>query len=441
VAIAAATLYWWPKQPPLAIRSIAVLPFANAEKGTEYLSDGLAEGLIEDLSQSPHLRVKSRTASFRFKGKPAEPRAIGKDLNVAALVTGNLQRDHLYLELIDSRDGAQLWSKDYPVHLATLGALSRQLAADLSFRLGATMADEAASARKMSPAYDLYLRGRFLLDRRGCNNMLRVRTYFERATQLDPNFALAWAGLGSAYGLYVGNGCMPGSEAMLMEKEMASRAASETTYFWGFAAAERDFRRAIELNPSYAPAHEWYGAHLMRLSRFVESTREVNLAYQLEPFSAPVTSYVCWNLLVQGQYDEAIAFSQRTGEIDWRLVNLSCLASSQLMKGQYEEAITTIRRSSPANADQLADAFRRGGREGYWKKRLELQRNSPVGQAVAYAALGDHDRAFAALDAAFHAHSFGMADFYTNPFLDNLRSDPRFDELARKIGLPQVARK
>jgi TolB-like protein/DNA-binding winged helix-turn-helix (wHTH) protein/lipoprotein NlpI len=443
---------------PVAIHSIAVLPFATGDKESEYLGEGLAEGLIDELSTWPEMHVISRSSSFRFKGKSDDPRSIGRQLNVGAVLSGNLQRTpveyQLHAELTDSRDGSELWSRQYRTRIANLLDLQRHVAADIALRLGFTRADAPRLGRKTSPAYDLYLRGRYLEKQA---DFLRASSYFEEAVRVDPSFALGYAGLGSAYGRVAGNSLIPGSEREFRRKShealnralaldptiaeaYASRAATESTFDWDFPAAERDFRRAIELKPTHAEAHEWYSIHLYRTGRFAESRHEINLAYQLEPYSVANRSYICWNRLVNRQYAEAIAFCRQSADVDAKLVNRSCLTWCQLLAGDYEGAIATIRIIGPANADELAEALRGGGREALWKKRIEQyeRTNSNYYVAACYSALGDRDHAFAFLDRAFEQRSPLIAEFYVDPRLDSLRSDPRFEELARRIGLPQV---
>lgn len=462
VATAAALYFRSSPETPLGIHSIAILPFETADKQTDYLGDGLAEGLIDELSTWPEMHVASRSSAFRFKQKSADPRAIGRQLNVAAVLSGNLQRTsdeyQLHAELTDVKDGSELWSSQYQTRVADLQVLQHHVAADVAVRLGLTRADDPRLRRKASPAYDLYLRGRYLWNQR--RDLLRAIAYFEEAVRVDPKFALGYAGLANAYGAAAGNSIIPGSEGSFEKKHTqavnkalsldptiaeayASRAASESTYYWDFAAAEHDFRRAIELKPNYAPAHEWYSIHLYRMGRFAESRHEINLAFQLDPYSGPIRIYMCWNRMVNRQYGQAIAFSLESARFDSRLGNRPCLSWCQLLTGDYEGAIATFRAYIPSTADELAEALRDGGREAFWKKQLEQfeRNNDSYHVAICYSILGDRDHAFTFLNKAFEQHAPWLADFYVDPRFDNLRSDPRFDELARKIGLPQVRAK
>lgn len=442
---------------PVAVQSICILPFANAEQETEYVSDGLAEDLVDELSSLPELRVASRTSSFRFKGKTADPRAIARQLNVAAVLTGKVARTadqyQVDLELIDSKDGAALWAKSYSTRATELQMLKRHIAVDLSLRLGLTRTDDPRLRQEPSPAYDLYLRGRYLWNYRSTDSILRAVATFEQAVKVDPNFAPAWAGLAQAYGAVVGAELMPGSEKEIYDKSLAaankaisldpscveayaSRAAGTAGYYWDFVDAERDYRRAIKLKPNYATVHQWYASDLIRFGRAAEARREIDIAYELEPFSIAITSSVCWNRMYDRRYGEAIAFCRRVKDIDPELVNANCLSWCHLLKGEYEDAIAAIRPWNPQNADELAAALARGGSAAFWKKRSELYERTKMSSnlaAASYAMAGDRDSAFAVLDDAFKRRAVFIKHIGVDPRLDNLRSDPRFEDLLRRI--------
>lgn len=446
--------------PP--IQHIAILPFATTDPAIDYLGDGLAEALIDEISKWPDLRVVSRTSAFRFKGKPIEPREVGRQLGAGAVLAGNLEHTadeyRLHVEMIDVDDGTEIWSRRYETRIADLNLLQRRVAEDMALRFGRTRSDNARRETS-SPAYDLYLRGRYAWNRRSRGDLVRASQYFEQAVQLDPQFARGWAGLAAAYGAIAGNSTIPGSEGLFQKKAKAAantalsldpmlaeayacRAAGESTSEWDFDAAERDFRRALELDPNYASAHEWYGVHLYRTGHLGEARQEIERAYQLEPFSVAMVSYMCHIRLYQRQYADAIAFSMRIRDIDPDLVHPGCLQWAQLQLGRYDDAIATVKSSNAQDGDELLYAYRTGGRDGFWKKKIEIsERNkNPFGLACAYAVTGDRERAFAALDEAVRRRLPGAADFYMDPRFDSIRSDPRFDELARRIGLPQVRR-
>jgi TolB-like protein/DNA-binding winged helix-turn-helix (wHTH) protein/tetratricopeptide (TPR) repeat protein len=458
---------WSLKRTPEAvahrdINSIAVLPFSNSDKETEYISDGLAESLIDEIS-SPDLRVIAWTSSLRFKDKPVDPRAAGKELSVSAVVTGRLSRDgadhRLHAELIDVRDGAQLWSGQYRGSTSGLGVMQRRVAADISLRLGVTRADRKHVLRD-SPAYESYLRGRYLWNKRtGRDVVLRSIEYFDRAIELDPDFAPAFAGLCQAWGVIHGNRWMPGQEKETQEKATAAGeralqldqtlAEAHTclgggrmnSRYWDFAGAERDFRRAIALNPNYATAHQWYSTYLTTIGDHDGARREIDLAWQLDPFSPAVNRVACFQRFAHRRYDEAIDFSRRAADIDPSFASPQCLVSSQLAAGRLEEAIAEMRFLDQKSRDELADALRGGGSRLFWRALSDrsIRSRAPFYfVAAAQAVAGDHDQAFASLDAAYEHRESGLAYFYEDPRFDPLRSDPRFDQLARRIGLPQA---
>ncbi|MCM2317497.1 MAG: winged helix-turn-helix domain-containing protein [Thermoanaerobaculia bacterium] len=467
-AVAAGVAYT--RRPSAAlprVDSVAVLPFTVTDTASDYLGDGLAESLIDGLATSPDLRVAPRSLSFRYDGKRLDPVAVGKELGVSAVVTGSLTslapgEYELRTELIGVGDGAHLWAKQYHVSPADLGLLRRQLAFDVGYRLGVTRADDEDQRKASSPAWDRYLRGRYLWHLRGRDNVLRAAEYFERAVELDPEFALGYAGLALAYGTVAGNHYIPDSTAVMQAKAKAaadtalaldetlaeayvSRAAANDAYYWDFGAAERDFRRAIELKPGLATAHQWYGSHLNKVGRFAEARREIELAYALEPFSLASLAQLSGIRMAERRYDEAIDLNLRMAKVDPALVNYGVLFTCQALAGRFEDAIATMRGApkllDPADADPLEAAYRHGGPTAFWRKRAEqLPESNPYGVAACYSMAGERDKAFAHLDKAFHLQKSDVAWFYGNPMFDNIRSDPRFDELARRIGLPQVGK-
>ena len=454
---ASALLYGLWRRPP-EVRTLAIMPFTSSDPHAADLGEILAETLIERFSLSPDLRVAARSSSFRFAGKPFDAKSIGESLNVSAILTGNIARKGerlmLHVEMIDTADGIAVWARDYPIDETKLGALERYLGGDLALRLGVTDADQDRAV-KSSPAYDLYLRGRYHWHKRGRDNLLKAVDYYERALKLDPEFALAWAGLSNAYGSLSAGTYIPGTEADFRRKShdaveralsldpnlaeaYASRAAGKSTYDWDFAGAESDYRKAIALKPTWTAAHYWYSEHLSRMGRFAEARREIDIANQLEPFSIGTTSFLCWNRFVERRYGEGIAYARRMEEIDPRLSDSWCLESCLVMEGRYPEAVEVFRTKRPVVANELRAAFGTGGVEGFWRTRIKQRASSAYARAEAWAMLGDRERAFAELESAIARREPLAASMYVDPFFDSLRPDPRFDALARKVGLPQA---
>jgi tetratricopeptide (TPR) repeat protein len=415
-------------------------------------------GLIDELSTSPALRVTALSSTMRYRGSKAALPTIGRELGVSTLVTGAFRRenDHavLRLEMIATSGGSQIWAKNYNYPIESSVNMRRRVLADLSVRLGITGLDRVRRAPPPE-AYDLYLQGHYLWRMRGRQNLLRAIDLFEKAIAIDPEFAQAWSGLGNAYGALVGNSLVPGQEEEIEKKAeaaitralalddtlaeaWASRAAGKLSYRWDFAGADRDFKRAIQLNPSYSSAHQWYSELLQVTGHPVEARREVNLAWQLDPFSLPVNMYVCWDRLDAREYDKAIdhALSARATDPTLRLG--PCLSMSQAMKGDYEGAIQTVRNAWPHHADALAAALQRGGPREYWRQRVAHMNGAPYAEAVCYAMAGDRDEAFERLERAFAIRQSDLTLLYIDPRMDSLRGDPRFEALARRIGFPQV---
>ncbi|MHB0969977.1 MAG: winged helix-turn-helix domain-containing tetratricopeptide repeat protein [Thermoanaerobaculia bacterium] len=443
---------------PAPQRTIAVLPIANDDAESQYVSDGITVGMIDELSTSPALRVTALSSSMRYRDSKADPATIGRELGVSTIVTGAFHKEDeniaLRLEMIDTRDGSQRWAKNYVYPSERAANMKRRVVADVSLRLGITGTERIR--RVPSPeAYDLYLQGRYLWHLRGRQNILRAIDLFEQAIAIDPEFALAWSGLGNAYGVLAGNSLVPGREeetqkksAAAIEKALAlddtlaeawtSRAASKGSYHWDFEGADRDYRRALELNPSYSSAHQWYGAFLMNIGRPVEARQEIDLALQLDPFSLPANMWVCWNRFSSRHYDEAIEHARRAQTTDPALRLGPCVVWSHAMKGDYEAAIRTVRNARPDDADALAAALQRDGTRGFWRRRAQQMNGYAYTEAACYALAGDRDEAFDSLERAYAARQSDVPGMYVDPRMDPLRADPRFEELARRVGLPQV---
>lgn len=458
----------------MPIRTVAVLPVANSDKTLEYLSDGLTEILINSLSELRDLRVMARTTVFHYRGKTLDPKSIGRELDVPAVIVGTLQQSanqiRIQIELIDVSDGAQIWGKQYSGGTTALVALQRQIIEDVTRQLrpGRTESKQPGLAYAVATnpdAYDLYLKGLHAWNKRGKKDLLLSIDYFNRAVALDPQFALGYAGLANAYGVMVGNAHIAPAEgqpqaaaaadkALALEPTLAeawtSRAAAKTNYYRDFAGAERDFGRAIELNPSYATAHSWYAGHLWDTGRFAEARREIELAYKLDPLSPAINTTFCHAYYYERRFDEAIACSRRAEELDPRFYSLGTVTFSFVAQKKYGELISELTRpdsSVPRDyAEALAAAFKAGGPRGFHEKQLQflMKRRaageyvSPVRIARVHARLNQADDAFRWLDLAYQERSSALPSFYTSPEFDNIRSDPRFDALARRIGLPQV---
>src|SRR5688572_1549884 len=289
------------------IWAVAVLPFTNDHAQTAHVSDGLTEELIDALSRLPSMRVMARTTVFRYKGKPVDPQTVGRDLDVGAVVLGDVRRDgdayRVRVELIDVRDGSQLWGNRFNVSAAELPGLQNRIAELLFNRL--RHGQRAPGGRTQNAeAYELYLKGLYAWNRRGEDDLRQSIELFTKAAALDPTYAAPHAGLANAWGVMTGNGMISPDEgvprvlaaarkALELDPENAeaytSMATTKFRNLWDFAGAEKDYREALRLNPNYATGHQWYGDFLRSMGRFAEARRESDIAYKLDPLSTAIT--------------------------------------------------------------------------------------------------------------------------------------------------------
>jgi len=452
------------------IESIAVMPFVN-ESGNadvEYLSDGMTESLINSLSQLPALNVKARSSVFRYKGKEIEPQQVAAELSVQAILNGRVvQRGDdlaLYLSLVDARNGNQLWGEQYNLKLSDLVALQSKITRDVSQKLRARLsgAEEQKLAKNYTEnaeAYQLYLKGRFYWNKRTAQGLRKAIEYFQQAITLDSNYALAYTGLSDAYGLLPTYGGGAPRESMPKAKEAALKALSLDNnlaeahaalggvlshYDYDFAGGEREYKRAIELNPNYATAHQWYGRTLIAQERHEESLAEFRRALEIDPLSLVVNRGYGEGLLLARRYDESIVQLKKTLELDAGFVSAHySLAVAYQMKGNYAESVEEFAKSQeiigePQKAALMRESYAKNGWQGFLRMITEerLQFNLPWDTLAAFhAALGEKDKAFAELNKSYENREIFMVILKVEPRLDPLREDPRFDDLVKRVGL------
>ncbi len=454
------------------IESIAVLPFVN-ESGNadvEYLSDGMTESLINSLLQLPKLSVKARSSVFRYKGKEVEPQKIGKELNVQALLNGRVvQRGDdltLYLSLDDVQTGNQIWGKQYNQKLSDLVSLQSEIAHDVSNNLQTRLsgADEQRLAKNYTgntEAYQLYLKGRFYWNKRTGKDLQKAIEYFEQAIDVDPNYALAFAGLADSYALLSPYLAAPPREVMPKARDAAQKALALddqlveahaalglilNTYDYDFAGAEREFKRAIELNPNYATAHQFYGELLMYLDRREEADAEFRRALELDPLSLIINRQYGENLLYARKYEASIKQFKKTLDFDsnFAAAHVSLSLAYQLT-GRSPESIEEYAKfqeliGEKRNAALIRQSFAEGGWTGFWRAMTgenRLSNATPYVLASWYAKLGEKDKAFDELNKSYEIREYFLVLLKVDPRLDDLRSDPRFDDLLRRVGFPQ----
>ena len=466
------------------IESIAVMPFVN-ESGNadvEYLSDGMTETLISSLSQLPNLNVKGRSSVFRCKDM--DTKTLGKELGVQAVLYGRIiQRGDqltLSLELLDAVTENVIWSSKYDRKQADLVSLQSEIARDVSNKLktklsGADVAKVEKGYTANPEAYRLYLQGRFYWNKRTVADFKKSIKYFDQAIVLDPAYALAYAGLADVYGVLPGYADNEGPDENYPKARAAAQKALELDptlaephatlgyvlheYDWKHAEAEKEFKRAIEIDPNYPSAHQWYGEYLMNMGRSDEAIAELKRALELDPLS-PILNLVLANLYRDSnRVDDAIAQYKKTLEIDPAFSPaLNLLSYVYYLKGMYEEGIEEQRKrllllgqppeQVEKNASELKEIYRKSGERGFWQKVLEIVTENaratngkinPLALASIQLGMGNKEDALETLERAVTSgpHYTNLVRLKTNPQWAPLRTEPRFKELLRKVGLPE----
>ena len=461
---------------PKQIESIAVMPFVN-ESGNadiEYLSDGMTETLINSLSQVPNLSVKARSLVFRYKGKEIEPKKIGGELNVQAIVTGRIVdrggQLTLNLELIDAQTENTLWGNKYERKASDLVSLQSEIARDVSSRLkarlsGAEIAKVEKNSTTDSEAFQLYLKGKFQWNKRTEEALKQAATFYSQAIERDPNYALAYSGLAETYVLYSSYDVASADDSMPQAKAAAMRALEIdeslaeahtalgfyfANYEWDRDRSEQEYRRAIGLKPNYSTAHHWFGADIGNLKRFDESLAEMKLAEELDPLSSIIGSNIGDMLVLARRYDEALAQYKRViarnPTFPYVYVAMSRAYGA---KGMYDEAIAAARRYQELGNSPLGD-----GTQGLWlakagKRDEAVKLLGDLKQAAAkeyiqnydfaliYVGLGDREEALNYLERHMTARAETANVYAVAPELDDLRFEPRFKAMLKKMNLPE----
>jgi eukaryotic-like serine/threonine-protein kinase len=455
------------------INSVAILPFVNGSHNpnAEYLSDGLTESVISSLSQLPNLKVMSRSAVFRYKGQNVDPQEIGTRLGVGAVLTGTIDQigDNLVIktELIDVSDGSQLWGEQYNRKISDLISVQQEIAWKISkkLRLRLTGEDEKRMTKHYTDnteAYQLYLKGRYFWNKRDKESLNNGIRSFQEAIQIDPAYALAYSGMADSYALLADIGAVAPNDAMPRAKAAAEKAIEldaelaegytslgfvKLAYDWDWPAAEKDFRRALELNPNYATAHQWYASYLLQMGRYDDATEEIKRAQQLDPLSLIINANKGYYLYFARRYDAAIEQYRKTLEIDPNFgVGRFYLAQAYVQKKMYAEAVAEFQKliTSPGEdletAAALGYAYAQSGRREEAQKILsemmELSKNryvSPLYIATVYTGLGAKDQAIEWLNKAYEGRHPGLVLIKVDPMFDSLRADARFQELLKRF--------
>ncbi len=458
-----------------AIDSIAVLPLDNLSGNPEqeYFADGMTEALIRELTKiKAFQRVISRTSVMLYKETDKSLPEIGSELNVDAIVEGSVlligERVRITTQLIEARTDQPMWTDSYERDLRDILTLQRELARAIAKEIKIAVTPEEqvrlAEASPVNPeAYQLYLKGRYVWNKRTRDDLEKALVYFERAIEKDPNYALAYTGLADTYNLLPGYADFPPTEAYSKGKEAAQKAlaiddklaeahtslANVTKYYRDWISTEKGYKRAIELSPNYATAHHWYAYDLMLMGRFDESMAEINLAQELDPYSLIINANVGFILYHARRYDQAIEHYRNRLEMDpsfWLLHMYLGRALVQIEK--YEEAIVEFQEAInlsgriAENLSALCYGYAISGRRGEAMKilselnQLSMQEYvSPYLIAIIYVGLGLSDQAFEWLYKAVENPDILLVHIKVDPIFDSIRPDPRFKELLKKVGL------
>jgi len=473
IAIAtAAIVYLTFREKPL--ESLAVLPFVNVggNPGTEYLSDGITESIINNLSQLPKVSVRSFSSVARYKNKDMDPQEAGRALKVQAVLTGRLVHNGdqvaINTELVEVRDNRQIWGGQYNPKVSDTLSIQEQISREISDKLRLKLSGQdkqrmTRGATEDRAAYQLYLQGRYQWNKQTLEGLEESINYFQQAVQKDPRYALAYAGQADSYAQLADFNVLPTREVLPKVKSAAAKsleldeagAEAHTSlawarfHEWDWVGAEKEFKRAIELNPSYSTAHSWYGEYLMVQGRFDEALTEMNRASELNPLSPALNLALGYRFYYAHQYPEAIEQIQKTLARDATFVPAHAyLGRAYEQKGAYPEAIAEMRKAldlSEGDTNELAalgHAYAMAHQIGEVKKILDqLKERSqqtyvqPILIAVIYVGLGDKNQAFDWLQKAYEDRSAGLLYLKVDPAFDSVRSDPRFVDLLRRVGL------
>ncbi len=459
-----------------AIESIAVIPFVNQNKdpSTEWISDGLTEGIINSMTQLPNLRVIARSSVFRYKGKETDPVTVGKDLGVRAVLTGRLmQRGDTMListELVDVRDNKQLWGEQYERKLTDMLSVQREIAREITNNLRPTLSGvEQSRANKQytanPEAYQLYLKGRFYWNKRTVQDFQKAIGFFQEAIDKDPNYAMAFSGLADSYSLLTAYGTdspretMPKAKAAALKaleldnnlaEAHASLGALLINYEFDLAGGEKEYKRAIELNANYASAHQWLAEHLSTIKRHDEALAEIRRALELDPVSVIINRIYADILVAARRYDEAIQQFKKTIDLDPNFPTTHFfLARAYDAKGMYEKLaeytiLTNLGVYRDEDLAEVKQAYAKSGWRGFlqaslaqFMKQNEKNPVPPFVIAGLHARLGNNDEAIKWLQKGYNERDFRLTYISVAWEFDGLRSDPRFVALLKKIGLPE----
>jgi TolB-like protein/DNA-binding winged helix-turn-helix (wHTH) protein/lipoprotein NlpI len=479
IGLIAAAYFWFTGRPDsprtvAEIRSIAVLPFkpmAGSETD-EYLGLGMADALITRLSQIRQILVRPTRAVLKYNVPDNDLAMVGRELRVDSLLDGRIQKDgerlRITVQLVRVSDGASLWGETFDERFTSIFNVQDSISDKVTQKMLLELSGEEKRQltkryTQSTEAYQAYTRGRYHWNKRTEEGLKAAVKHYEEAIEKDPTYALAYVGLAECYALFSTYAVMPAKEsfpkaeaaalkALDLDERIAEAHAAlgviSYEYNWDWETADREFKRAIELNPNYATAHQWYGGYLISLGRFDEGISEIKRAQELDPLSPIINASVGWFHYFARRYDEAIQEGRKALSLEGNTaIAHYFLAQAYIEKGMYDDAIAELHKtlSLAPDADTLALLVRAyalaGDKEKARKTFDEIDRLAkrsyvpPFTLGVAYMGIGDNDRALDLLEKALEERSPNLVGLKTEPAFDGLRSEPRFKELMRRVGL------
>ena len=473
--LALAVWVYWFAGRARPIDALAVMPFVNVggDPNTEYLSDGITENLINNLSQLPKLRVVPRSLVFSYKGREMDPRKVGQDLHVRAILTGRVvQRGdslHIQVELVDVGEVSQLWGQQYDRKFAEILAVQEEIAQQVSekLRLRPTGEEQKRMAKRYTEnteAYQLYLRGRYYWNRRTADLLKKANGYFQQAINNDPSYGLAYAGLAESYALFNFYEVLPPSESCPKAKAAAMKALEidetlagahnalgwvKMTCDWDWPGSDKEFKRALEIDPNYGQTRVQYGNYFEAMGRLDEAMAQRQRALELEPLSLITSVVLARSLYEARRYDQAIEQLRKTLDMDPSFVEAHLnLGWVYEQKAMFPEAITEFKQALSASGghprfvSSLGHAYAIAGQrrlaEEFLARLKEQAKQRYVAQyeiAVIYVGLGEKEQALKYLEVADADHCWGTMFVRVDPRFDPIRDDPRYQDLLRRMHL------
>jgi TolB-like protein/Flp pilus assembly protein TadD len=458
-----------------ATNSIAVLPFANAtgDKDMEFLADGIAETLINNFTKIPDLKVAARSTAFRFRGREDEPQLIGRELGVGSVLTGRvMQRAEqlsVQVDLIDARDGSQIWGNRYEGRTSDLVNIQQRIATDVSsqlkLKLTGAQAQQIAKTYTQNPqAYQHYLRGRYHWNKRTASDLDKARREFQSAADLDPGYAMAWVGLGDTYVVLTEYAGQPTTETLPKARGFIQRALEIDNTLgeayatlglisqnsWEWDEADRNFERSIELNPNYPTARHWYAISLRDSGKLDQAQQQISRAYELDPLSPIIGSNVAIMHIVRGEEEKAFAQLNKTLELNPNWYNsYYWLGIANVKFGHKTEAVKSFEKTvelykSHITLSCLGYAYTAAGREADARRILvelddmrKKRQASSFYVAAVYSGLGDNDKAFELLEEAYRERDGLLVRVRWFPPFESLRKDARYRDLVQRMNVPE----